>query len=80
MWLRPKAYTLDQLREYIPAGWRRPRIPRTDVGRNCDLFRALMRFAGVATHSNDDVEQYAHQLYNALDVGSGNMKRDPVAT
>ena len=68
VWLRPKAYTLDQLREYIPAGWRRPRIPRTDVGRNCDLFRALMRFAGVATHSNDDVEQYAHQLYNALDV------------
>ena len=47
VWLRTEPYTLDQLRSFIPAGWRRPKVPRTDVGRNCDLFRELMRFAGV---------------------------------
>ena len=42
-WLRTKAYSLAELRAYIPHGWRRPAVPRTDAGRNDALFRALMR-------------------------------------
>ena len=68
VWLRTTAYTLDQLRSYIPAGWRRPKVPRTDVGRNCDAFRELMRFAGVAAHSDSDIRQRAYQIYEHLDI------------
>ena len=68
VWLRTEPYTLDQLRSYIPAGWRRPKVPRTDVGRNCDLFKELMRFAGVAAHSDNAVRQRADQLYQVLDI------------
>ena len=59
-------YTLQELREYIPRGWRRPALARTDVGRNCDVFRSLMRFAGVADHSDLDVARLADQIYQDI--------------
>ena len=45
-WLHEDAYTLPELGEVIPMGWRRPAVCKTAIGRNCDLFRALMSWAG----------------------------------
>ena len=45
-WLRREPYTLDELAAFIPFGWRRPKVSRTAVGRNCDVFAHCMRWAG----------------------------------
>ena len=45
-WLRREPYTLSELAEFIPFGWRKPRVAKTAAGRNCDLFVAMMRWAG----------------------------------
>lgn len=45
-WLREQPYPLDELGEVVPFGWKRPGIPRTEVGRNCAMFEAGMRWAG----------------------------------
>ena len=68
VWHRTTAYTLTELRRYVPHGWRRPRPPRTDVGRNSAIFDALVRYAGSAQHSDDAVRQHAQQLYREIDV------------
>ena len=54
-WGRRAPYELRELAEVIPFGWRRPRLPRTDVGRNCELFWALMRWAGAPANLRNDV-------------------------
>ena len=45
-WGPEGGYLLEELTDYIPHGWRRPQLAETAVGRNCDLFRGLMRWAG----------------------------------
>ena len=45
-WFHRAAYSLPELGEVIPFGWRRPTVSRTGVGRNCDLFQSLIRWAG----------------------------------
>ena len=45
-WFHREPYSLPQLGEVIPMGWRRPQVSRTGVGRNCDLFLSLIRWAG----------------------------------
>ena len=46
-WLRGEPYSLAELGEYVPTGWRRPiKQPLTVYGRNCTLFEAGMRFSG----------------------------------
>lgn len=67
-WLRTRAYSLAELAAYIPHGWRRPTVPQTDAGRNDSLFRALLRYAGHARHSDADVARCAQQLYQQIDV------------
>ena len=67
-WLRTRGYSLDEFLAFIPHGWRRPTIPKTDVGRNDELFRGLLRYAGHAKHSDADVAQHAQQLYRQIDV------------
>ena len=45
-WGRHDPYTLDELAEVIPLGWRMPTKPAaisTEAGRNCYLFRVAMR-------------------------------------
>ena len=68
VWLRRDPYTLGELREHIPRGWRRPAKACTDVGRNCDIFRSLLRYAGVNAHSDEDVEAYARRLHQDIDT------------
>ena len=45
-YLRMEPYSLSELAECIPKGWRIPRKPTTAEGRNCALFRAAMRWFG----------------------------------
>ena len=53
-WLHEDAYTLPELGEVIPMGWRRPAVCKTAIGRNCDLFRALMKWAGSPENTVND--------------------------
>ena len=68
VWTRIEPYTLTELRAFVPHGWRRPRVAQTDVGRNCNLYCTLLRFAGVETRTDDQVKIYAHQLFRSIDV------------
>ena len=52
-WLREAPYTLAELNEAIPFGWRRPRRPLTVYGRNDTLFRAGMKWTGWPAHWGD---------------------------
>ena len=45
-WLHRGPYTLPQLAEVIPFGWRKPTVSVTSIGRNCSMFDALRRWAG----------------------------------
>ena len=68
VWLRRDPYTLTELREHIPRGWRQPAKPCTEIGRNCQLFARLMKYAGIKAHSDEDVEAHADRLYQDLDI------------
>ena len=67
-WLRTRGYALSELRAYIPHGWRRPKPPRTDAGRNDAIFQAVIHYAGYAKHSDEDVALYAEHLHAHIDV------------
>lgn len=45
-WGRHEPFTLGELAAIVPDGWRMPPKPSTEIGRNCGLFDALMRWAG----------------------------------
>ena len=64
-WGRREPYSLDELAEAIPQGWRMPRLPTTETGRNCSLFMALMRWSGMPRNWGVDVLDQALAL-NAL--------------
>ena len=55
-WLRKDPYTLGELARVIPFGWRRPKVSCTDIGRNCDLFRSLARWAGSPANLESEPE------------------------
>ena len=63
-------YPLEQLARVIPFGWRAPDVRQTGVGRNCDLFRAGMVWAGRKANARLDVlaallivnQRFAHSL------------------
>ena len=48
-------YTLDDLASVLPFGWEPPKVRQTGVGRNVDLFRAGMRWAGRKCNEHLDV-------------------------
>ena len=43
---RRQGWSLPELADYIPKGWRRPAKRSTGIGRNCDTFAASMAWAG----------------------------------
>ena len=61
-WFHREPYSLPQLGEVIPMGWRRPQVSRTGVGRNCDLFLSLMAWAGCPENSGNDCLAAAHVI------------------
>ncbi len=46
VWGAKEPYSLDALASVIPFGWKRPKIASTGIGRNVDLFRTGLRWAG----------------------------------
>lgn len=46
IWDATAPYTLEGLSNVIPFNWRRPNIAATGIGRNVDMFRAGMQWAG----------------------------------
>lgn len=44
-WGRAEPYALAELLDWVPRGWRRPRLPATAEGRNCAVFEGLRRWA-----------------------------------
>ena len=76
-WGRREPYQLGELAEVIPFGWRKPKIPRTDAGRNSAIFESLMRWAGspanagiaVLAAANVQNDQYRNHPLGPLDLG-----------
>lgn len=54
------------LAEYVPDGWRVPRVAETPEGRHVSLFQALMRRAGPSHVSDDDIRLLAHGWNGSL--------------
>ena len=66
-WLRREPYTLDELAGFVPFGWRRPKVSRTAVGRNCDVFAHCMRWAGSPENLGAPVLGEAHRLNDGFE-------------
>ena len=49
-WGRTAPFELAELVGCLPAGWKMPRVPKTAVGRNDGLFRALCSFVGTPSN------------------------------
>ena len=67
-WGCDRGYSLDELSEPIPTGWRLPVAPRTDTGRNCALFASLMKWAGSPLNLKVDVLAMASATNDGLDA------------
>ena len=67
-WGRRDPYTLDELAEVIPFGWRVPTLKRTGIGRNVDLFRAAMRESGKPRNWGKDVTALLVALNEVLEA------------
>ena len=67
-WPRTAPYTLDELSEVIPFGWRVPTLKRTGIGRNVDLFQAAMRESGKPRNWGKDVTALLVALNEALEA------------
>ena len=52
----------------IPSGWRRPTVSRTGVGRNCDLFQSLIRWAGCPENRENDCLAAAHVINQSFEL------------
>ena len=79
VWLRTAGYSLTELKRPIPRGWRRPRRPTTDVGRNDAIFRSLRSWIGRPANWNAALEEVlarAHALNAAfaVELGSGEVR------
>ena len=70
-WIRPQGYELRELLDYVPTGWRKPKLPKTAIGRNCALFESLMSWAGSPRNIELAAEPVAWALNQELDVPLG---------
>ena len=50
-----RPYGLPELAEVIPFGWRAPKIKATGIGRNVDVHKAALKWAGQVRNSAFDV-------------------------
>ena len=67
-WGCNRPYSLSELAEPIPRGWRLPLKPTTEAGRNCALFVALMKWAGSPANIGREVVAVARATNDGLDV------------
>ena len=73
-WGRKQPYSLGELSEVIPKGWRLPVKPTTEAGRNCALFVALMKWAGSPANIGREVVAVARATNDGLDVPLGDSE------
>ena len=73
-WGRKQPYSLGELAEPIPKGWRLPVKPTTEAGRNCALFVALMKWAGSPANIGREVVAVARATNDGLDVPLGDSE------
>ena len=66
-WGPTNAYELRELADYIPDGWRKPKLPATGIGRNCWLFDAMMKWAGRLANLRLDVLTEAWRVNLLID-------------
>ena len=69
-----RAYSLSELAEPIPRGWRLPLKPTTEAGRNCALFVALMKWAGSPANIGREVVAVARATNDGLDLPLGDSE------
>ena len=73
-WGCNRPYSLSELAEPIPRGWRLPVKPTTEAGRNCALFVALMKWAGSPANIGREVLAVARATNDGLDVPLGDSE------
>ena len=73
-WGRSCGYSLDELAEPIPKGWRLPAAPSTEPGRNCALFGSLLKWAGALANLDLPVLAMARATNDGLDVPLGDSE------
>ena len=73
-WGRKQPYSLGELSEVIPRGWRLPVKPTTEAGRNCALFVALMKWAGSPANIEREVLAVGRATNDGLDVPLGDSE------
>ena len=78
-WGRSCGYSLDELAEPIPKGWRLPAAPSTEQGRNCALFASLLKWAGSPANLECEVVAMARATNDGLDVPLGDHEVADIA-
>ena len=73
-WGCNRPYSLSELAEPIPRGWRLPVKPTTEADRNCALFVALMKWAGSPANIGREVVAVARATNDGLDVPLGDSE------
>ena len=66
IWRRRRPYTLSELTNCIPLGWRRPSVALSPIGRNVTVFRALMRESGKPRNWGRPVAPLAAAVNDAI--------------
>ena len=75
-WGRRGPYTLDELAQIIPFGWRKPVVSCTAIGRNVSLFDALRRWAGKEENKENDVLAAAMSINREVGKMHGKIPLD----
>ena len=73
-WGRKRPYSLSELAEPIPRGWRLPLKPTTEAGRNCALFVGLMKWAGSPANIGREVLAVARVTNDGLEAPLGDSE------
>ena len=66
-WGCKRPYSLGELSEVIPKGWRLPVVATTEAGRNWSLLRALLKWAGSASNIRREVLAVARVINAGFD-------------
>ena len=67
-WGRKQPYSLGELSEVIPKGWRLPVKPTTEAGRNDALLRVMMKWAGSPFNLEIEVLSVARATNDGTDL------------
>ena len=67
-WGHRCGYSLDELAEPIPRGWRLPARSTTEAGRNCSLFHSLMKWAGSPANIGREVVAVARATNDSFEI------------